>query len=70
MAAERFPILKMLPVLQRLITMRWDNLMTIKNVKVPLMFVGGDRDTFVPVEMTNLLYEQHFGKKRELLIIK
>lgn len=32
--------------------MRWDNTEKIKQVKCPILFVSGDRDTFVPTEMT------------------
>ena len=66
-----YPILKLFPILKVfLLKMRWDNLQKIKEVKCPLMFVSGDKDTFVPTEMTQRLYGEYAGKKRELYVVK
>jgi hypothetical protein len=52
MARTRFSLMRAFPVFSRLLTMKWNNLEKIHHCQTPIFFVGGDRDTFVPVEMT------------------
>lgn len=40
----------------------------VKKTRVPMLFIHGDADTFVPVEMVYPLFEAHAGEK-ELLIV-
>jgi fermentation-respiration switch protein FrsA (DUF1100 family) len=66
-----YPVLKLFPIVKVfMLKMRWDNLQKIKTVTCPLMFVSGDRDTFVLTEMTQRLYDEYAGKKRDLYVVK
>ena len=40
----------------------------VKNSKVPMMFVHGDDDTFVPFYMLDELYEACASEKKKLII--
>ena len=40
-----------------MLRLRWDSFSKIKNIKTPIFFISGDRDTLVPPEMTDKLSE-------------
>lgn len=42
----------------------------VKKAKMPIIFVHGDKDDFVPLEMSRINYEACASKKKKLLIIK
>lgn len=42
----------------------------VKKAKMPIIFVHGDKDDFVPLEMSRINYEACSSKKKKLLIIK
>lgn len=57
MADSIFPFFKQLPWLKRLmLKLNWDSLACVKSMKTPVLFITGDRDNFVPTEMTVRLY--------------
>ena len=52
-----FPFLKLLgPIKNKMIKINWDSLSKVRKVNCPLLFISGDKDTFVPTEMTQRLY--------------
>lgn len=42
----------------------------VKNVKIPMLFIHGTADTFVPCEMTKELYEACSSREKELLLVE
>jgi hypothetical protein len=57
MADSMFPFLKLLgPIKNKMIKINWDSLSKVRKVNCPLLFISGDKDTFVPTEMTQRLY--------------
>ncbi len=39
-----------------MLKLNWDSLACVKSMKTPVLFITGDRDNFVPTEMTVRLY--------------
>lgn len=53
MAEVLFPLLGLVRSLkEKMLRIHWDNLKQVKHISCPLLFVSGDKDTFVPTEMT------------------
>lgn len=53
-----------------MMTLKWDSADQIKQVETPVLFISGDCDSLVPVEMTKKLYEN--SKKapfKDILIV-
>lgn len=46
-----------------------DALQSVKNARVPMLFVHGGADTFVPTYMVNLLYEACSSEHKDILIV-
>ncbi|MDR0738748.1 MAG: alpha/beta hydrolase [Oscillospiraceae bacterium] len=40
----------------------------VKKTKIPMLFIHGDKDTFVPTQMVNRLYSSCVAKKQKLII--
>ena len=53
MAAYHYPI----PFLSRLLKERFNNMVAIKQLHQPILFIHGDRDTIVPYKMGQALFE-------------
>ena len=45
-------MLAYMPFYEKLPNFRWNNLVEIKKVKSPILFIGGDKDNVSPIEMT------------------
>ncbi len=57
MADALFPFLKLIPsIKRRMLKINWDSLGKVDKVNCPILFVSGDKDSFVPTEMTQRLY--------------
>jgi fermentation-respiration switch protein FrsA (DUF1100 family) len=70
MADSIFPFFKSLPWLKRMmLKLNWDNLSCVKSMKTPVLFITGDRDNFVPTEMTVRLYLASTSKTKILKIV-
>ena len=53
MADALFPFLKLIPsIKRRMLKINWDSLGKVEKVSCPILFVSGDKDSFVPTEMT------------------
>ncbi len=48
MAGNFFVLFSMFPVFKAALTAKWNNLELMQQISVPLLFVFGDEDSFVP----------------------
>ena len=71
MAEVLFPFLGLIKGLKnKMLKLNWDNLAQVKKIKIPILFVTGDLDTFVPTEMTRKLYSASLSTQKELWVVK
>ena len=65
-----FPFLKLLgPLRSMVIKNRWNNLEQVKTVTCPILFISGDKDQLVPVEMTKRLHSACASQRKEVWIV-
>ena len=70
-AGEMFVLFKVFPFLKRFVLqIQWDNTALMHKIGCAVFVVGGDKDTFVPVKMTQSLYASCQNKRRELMVVK
>lgn len=71
MADTLFPFLKLIPRIKKLmLKINWDSLSKVKKItNCPVLFVSGDKDTFVPTEMTRRLYSACGSKQKEIWVV-
>jgi uncharacterized protein len=65
--ASTHTLLRLLPI-GLFLTQHYDSLSRVERVAAPMLFVHGANDRFVPVTMTQQLYERARGPKRLLLV--
>jgi hypothetical protein len=53
MADALFPVLKLIPYIKsKMLRVKFDSLAKVKSVTLPIIFISGSIDTFVPTEQT------------------
>lgn len=53
MADVIFPFLKSIkPIKKLMLKIKWESDLAVAKVKLPILFISGDMDTFVPTWMT------------------
>lgn len=68
MARRSNPILSRLMLGQTMVKSRYDSISKMPSVGMPLMVLHGDRDSTVPMDMAEELFEAHQGPKRFYVI--
>ena len=54
-----------------MLRLNWDSLSQVKNIKMPIFYISGDQDTFVPFEMTlKLAKETKNSIHKEMYIVR
>lgn len=66
-----FPILHVTNIVSKLV-LGWSfteasSVDAVSRTQVPMLFIHGDNDTFVPTEMVNTVFQTHHGKKAKWL---
>lgn len=66
-----FPILHVTNIVSKLV-LGWSfteasSVDAVSRTQVPMLFIHGDNDTFVPTEMVNTVFQAHHGKKAKWL---
>jgi len=72
MADSLFPFLKLVPSLKRrMMRLNFDSLARVQKFdsSLPVFFISGDIDTFVPTAQTIMLHEKCSSKQKELWIV-
>lgn len=73
MADSIFPFLKLIPTIKmKMLKIHWDSLSKVKQFKtdMPILFISGDADTFVPTEQTIKLHAACASSNKDLWIVK
>ena len=72
MAAQLFPFLETIkPIKEFMLKLAWYNDLEVKDIKLPMLFVSGSADTFVPTWMTHKLFGcATQAKFKDILIIE
>ena len=59
-AENIFIVFKMFPVFKKALAAKWNNLSLMQQLSVPVLFVFGDQDSFIPKEMAQKLYDSYY----------
>ena len=71
MTDKLFPFFKMIPDLKKkLLKMNWDSFSLIKKVKLPVLFVTGDKDEIVPSGMSQKLHIACQSPVKEIMVVE
>ena len=70
MADVMFPFLALIPNLKKkMLKLNWNSLELIPEITIPILFVTGDKDTFVPMHMTQRLFDAATGSRHKELFV-
>jgi fermentation-respiration switch protein FrsA (DUF1100 family) len=72
MADQVFPFLAKLPcgLKDKMTKLQWKSIDKVPDIKFPLLYISGDKDSFVPTWMTQQLYDRsESAPLREILIV-
>lgn len=70
MADALFPVLKLIPYIKsKMLRVNFDSLTKVKLVTLPIIFISGSIDTFVPTEQTVKLHKACSSTDKELWVV-
>lgn len=72
MANSLFPFLAWIPSIKaRMLKIHFDSLSKMQHIdNIPILFISGDIDSFVPTVQTHQLYNAKPDDKKELIIVQ
>lgn len=65
---DRYWWLKFLPI-KLLLTQKFDSLTKVRSLKLPVLYIHGTADRFVPAEMSRALYQATFSTNKQLVLV-
>ena len=70
MADSLFPVLKLIPKIKaQMLRVKFDSLAKVKSISLPIIFISGSLDTFVPTEQTIRLYDACSSENKDLWVV-